>query len=233
METRITPLEIEAFVATHNNPAGLNTLIWSILLGEVKPGFLTILNTGGSLDDYQLIQTLNFAAREMKVTFRNIPNETFLVGGEFHFGLFRKTWFELASKDVVWLLEDDVVLTPSCLARQLCHALPNLPRDVDPSNVVNEVTEPEFHAYHYAGKPTQIRKGCMFGLLARLEDLRAVPDLDRVAGHDDSWIVAHLRPTVIPDVVCYHTRPSRMHFSQFGSIIESFLTGRLVPPRGE
>lgn len=231
MEPHIHLSKVEALITTYNNLCGLNTLIWCILLGTEKPGAITIINTGEPLADLQLVHTLNFAASEMTVSIRNIPNDRFFVGGEFHLGLLRKFSFEIAQKEYVWLFDDDIVITPHCLSKQRLHPLPNIPRNFDPSHKVSEMWEPELYTYHYAQCPTRIKKGCLFGLLVKLDELLAIPNLEQVSGMEDSWIIRHLKPLVVTDGTSYHTRPAKPRFSAYGSMIEGFLTGRLVPPK--
>ena len=216
-----TGQNVEAVVLTRNDPTRLNACLWSIHNQTLKPGKLTIINTGGWLAE-PVGGTLDIISEHMEVSLRRIQNGSL---GSVHFEcLIRPT------KHDIWFFQDDAVASPNCLELLVtkCGAgdasLPMVVypdyepmpgEDVEiPQEVANTIR-------WQSPKNKAPQRGPCLGILIPTEKARKIAQAIHTLpmGLDDA-IVKLARPTLVPDATVYHTRPERPRWNRIVAMMK-------------
>jgi len=119
--------EIEVFIRTKDNDAGLNTLLWSLVGQTFRPRFITLLNTGGVIKQSEIYYAFTFFD---EVRIFNRKNESYFDDdGEFNASLQLVDCISLFSRKFVWFFDSDLFVPSNCL-EELVKKVPSIPKFV-------------------------------------------------------------------------------------------------------
>lgn len=216
-------MNIEALIPTVDNETGLTALLWSIFNGTKKPDQISIFYCSDITDRF-LVDTLNYIGKFIPIKLVGVNRVT-----DEGYGVFWRRIFDKICLPMVWVLNDDQVVSPNCLEKQLekftgeTGLCPNVPviKDLSFTPLPDEIDILYNFGHKPAPKNYRLKRGSIIGLLTNKDELskESLPKLTFFLRSEDDYIISVLKPYLVSDAVIYSPRHVSNHTGELARLV--------------